>query len=299
MAVEVIELQAGGAVLRLMPAAGGRLTACTLVGPNGQPQPVLHPCPEDDWDRDHWPKGGLYPLVPYSGRIRDACLHFERRAWALAPHAGSSHTLHGIAQRRPWALDEHGIDHARLRYTHDPDTHWPWAFKADMTVRLAPSRLQVDVGLSNTGDVAMPAGIGLHPYLAWHDTDRIDYEAGPAWSFDLDYLAETPPADAKSSRPWQLGSEEAADREVTRFHACWRGALHISSAGGAAGLKLTGHGGLDQLVIHRPMQASYVCIEPVSHVADGFNLHAQGHSHTGTRILGPGEGLRGGLTIEV
>ena len=46
--------------------------ACTLAGADGGARAVLHPYPEQHTDLDQWGKGGLYPLVPYSGRVRDA-----------------------------------------------------------------------------------------------------------------------------------------------------------------------------------------------------------------------------------
>lgn len=295
--MHTLELRAGAATLRLLPEAGGRITACTLAGPDGTPQPVLQPYPEGQWDPDQWPKGGVYPLIPYSGRVRDAQLQFNGRAWPLAPHPGSSHTLHGIAQRRYWTLGEHGTDHARMVYRHKPDAHWPWAFEAEQLLRLAPTRLQVELRLRNTGEAAMPAGMGLHPYVLLHGGEDVVYDAGPPWPFDADYLALTPPADAERTLAHRLGPELAEPREVTYFHAGWRGALRVVGVDGRTRLWMHGDGALDQLLLHRPAGAPYLCAEPVSHVADGFNLLAQQVPGTGTRLLEPGAELRGGMLL--
>jgi aldose 1-epimerase len=56
---------------------------------------------------------------------------------------------------------------------------------------------------------------------------------------------------------------------------------------------------LSHLVLHRPAGIDYICIEPVSHVADGFNLAARGIANTGTRALDPGDILSGGVTMDV
>jgi aldose 1-epimerase len=47
------------------------------------------------------------------------------------------------------------------------------------------------------------------------------------------------------------------------------------------------------LVVFVPPGKPYVCVEPVSHVNDGFNLMAKGESETGVRVLSPGETLQG------
>ena len=52
-------------------------------------------------------------------------------------------------------------------------------------------------------------------------------------------------------------------------------------------------GDLTNLVLHVPVGAPYACIEPVTHVADAFNLAAAGVEGTGARVLQPGETLAG------
>ena len=46
------------------------------------------------------------------------------------------------------------------------------------------------------------------------------------------------------------------------------------------------------LVIYIPAGREIFCVEPVSHVNDGFNLAGRGVADTGVRILVPGETLR-------
>lgn len=295
--MNAVRLRAGRSELRLLPSAGGRITACTLAAPDGTLQQVLQPYPEQHADLDQWAKGGIYPLVPYHGRIRDAQLTFDGHVWPLAPHAGSSHTLHGIAQRRPWVLCEQGIDHALIRYVHRPDDHWPWAFEAELSVQLAPEQVSVYIALRNAGDAPMPGGIGLHPYLTRLPGDRVAYEAGPAWPFDADYLALPVSIGSQAAHPQALDEDESIDLDLTRFHADWARDLRVLSPAGGARLHLHCDGALDQLVLHRPAKAPYVCAEPVSHLADGFNLHAQGLPGTGMRVLAPGDCLRGTMRL--
>jgi aldose 1-epimerase len=51
------------------------------------------------------------------------------------------------------------------------------------------------------------------------------------------------------------------------------------------------------LVVHRPDPPHYLCLEPVSHVANGFNLADAGVAGTGTRMLAPGESMGGQIRI--
>lgn len=295
---DVLVLRKGAACARLAPALGGRVTACHLQGADGRVQSVLQAYPETHTDLDAWAKGGLYPLVPYSGRVRDARLQHEGQVWPLQAYPGSRHTLHGIAHRRPWALVERSEDRAVIACEHRPDDHWPWPFTATMTLVLSADALSVDLRLCNTGTQRMPAGIGLHPYVLHEPDEALRYRAGAPWPFDGDYLAlgcAVPPPDVSDQL---VSAAQCQAGEVTRFHARWQGPLDVlDRSSGLPRLRLQARGAMDQLVIHRPASAPYVCLEPVSHVADGFNLAAQGVPGTGTLWLEPCTCLQGGVVI--
>ena len=53
------------------------------------------------------------------------------------------------------------------------------------------------------------------------------------------------------------------------------------------------------LVVHRPPQGGYLCIEPVSHVTNAFNLAAQGMAGTGSMQLGCGETINGPMSLSL
>jgi len=53
------------------------------------------------------------------------------------------------------------------------------------------------------------------------------------------------------------------------------------------------------LVIYVPPGREIFCVEPVSHVNDGFNLLERGVAGTGVRVLAPGERLAGSVRFGV
>jgi aldose 1-epimerase len=48
-----------------------------------------------------------------------------------------------------------------------------------------------------------------------------------------------------------------------------------------------------------PPGQDHLCIEPVSHVNDGFNLLERGVEGTGVRVLAPGETLGAAIRLRV
>jgi aldose 1-epimerase len=55
----------------------------------------------------------------------------------------------------------------------------------------------------------------------------------------------------------------------------------------------------DHLVVYVPPGQDFFCVEPVSHVNDGFNLLEHGVAGTGVLVLKPGKRLAGGVRMSV
>ena len=77
------------------------------------------------------------------------------------------YTRHGFARTRAWEpVDERG-DSATLRLTTGPDTLalWPFAFVAELTVRVDGDALATTLDVRNTGGSALDFTAALHTYL--------------------------------------------------------------------------------------------------------------------------------------
>jgi len=294
----VISLSNGAARAEIVPALGGRIANCVLPRPDHPhetPAAVLHPFPTTETQVEQWAKGGIYPLVPYWGRIAQSVLNHGDLQYALPSYPDAApHTLHGVAQRRPWQVQELADDRVTLVHRHAADVYWPWPFEARLDVRLHRFDLEVRLALRNMADEVVPSGIGLHPYLPASAQSVLQFHAPVLWEATPDCLA---------LRQAKLGPEEdfAAGRALgeatfTGLYQRWRSPLSLKGADGGQ-LLLSATDTLDHLVVHQPAGAPYVCIEPVSHTADAFNLHARHVPDTGTRLLAPGQVLEGGMSL--
>ena len=79
---------------------------------------------------------------------------------------------------------------------------------------------------------------------------------------------------------------------MTHYVGGWNGVAGLDLPAGAR-LRVTADAVFRHLVVHRPDNTAYLCLEPASHVANGFNLAARGVPDTGTRLLAPGEAMGG------
>ncbi|MEJ8857522.1 aldose 1-epimerase [Variovorax robiniae] len=296
---EIIELRQGAAFVRVAPALGGRITQCRLSDGDGQAFDVFHPYPEERSELLHWAKGGMYPLVPYWGRIANAQLRHAGERIALCPHPDAlPHTLHGTAHQSPWQVVRSEEAQVSLRLDKEPDAHWPWRYRAELTVALSPASLRVEISVGNADMKPMPAGIGLHPYVHCHTSSSLRFTAHKCWVMTPDFLslradAVDPVDDFSATRP--IGLEG-----FTRCYSAWDGDLRLGSGDESTpSLRILASRELDHLVLHRPADAPYICIEPVSHTADAFNLAADGVAGTGTQVLAPGQTLSGAVEFRL
>ena len=140
----VVVLQAGVARARLLPEFGGRVSALLLATGAGESAvEVLHPYPEDFFDPLRWGKGGIYPLLPYSNRVAQACVRVDGVEVELVPHPDAApHTLHGNAHTLPWRVVEQQPDRAVMVLESARCAAWPWSARSP-TARRARSRRTV------------------------------------------------------------------------------------------------------------------------------------------------------------
>ncbi|WP_377841965.1 hypothetical protein [Bosea sp. UC22_33] len=271
---ERVVLRAGTLEATISPAQGGRLATLRDLA-SIPPRDLVVPLRTWPAEPRRWPKGGAYPLIPYSNRIADGCLRHADRVWSVEPHSDAApHSLHGTAHLREWQVEATDATRAVLTFSAEPDGDWPWPYSARQSFELTPETLRIVLSIENRGAEPFPAGLGWHPYLAWSPGAEVRHDARRRWLYDGDYIAtgETVPADLVDSRTCYLSD--------------WTG-LEISHADGHC-VHVVADPALSHLVLHRPDDDAYLCVEPVSHVANGFNLAADGVVGTGTNLLGAG-----------
>lgn len=273
------------------PSDGGRVASLWREEAGGGRIDVLVPMPEAAFDPLVWPKAGTYPLVPYSNRIRGAGFQFGETRVELAPHpAAAPHALHGFCQIRPWTVTRRSDAHVEMRYRHEPESApdaWPWGFEGVQRITLDPTGMTHEIGVESRADSPMPTGLGIHPYFAVSQGDRIAFAADAVWDADADGCGRELRPLTDNAR---LHDSRHGDQETTTYHAGWSGTASILRRDGTR-IVIEAGAPLDHLVFHVPAGGSYLCLEPVSHVADAFNLAAAGKAGTGMRVLRPGEAI--------
>jgi aldose 1-epimerase len=232
-----------------------------------------------------------FPLVPFSGRIRDARLRFAGREYTLPNNVPwERNTLHGDGWQRPWRVVSQSGNRVEMELAHD-GSWWPWRTLARQRFELGEGRLEISLSLTNQSDEAMPAGIGLHPWFPASAGVRLTARAGKVFQVDKGNLfTEVTPVPPR----WDFSRGlSLAGTNLNNGFSEWDGLAVIDWPEWRARMTIEASAQLSHLVVYTPPGESYFCAEPVSHSVDAFNLEAAGVSGNGTMVLKPGETLSG------
>ena len=275
----MISLEAGDWRATTAPERGGAILSLDWRG-----APIFRPTPQGSTDML---LTACFPLVPYANRIADARFAFEGRRIELhtldrfAPHA-----LHGDGWLNPWTLEATQAHCAEMTLIWPGDTPgWPWPWCARQIITLSDAGLEIILSVTNTGEAAMPAGLGLHPDFHKGPNTRLTLSAAGVWLTDArDIPVGLASPDAVVD--WTHGVALAQAPFVDHAYAGWNGEALIDGDCRRLVLSCTG---ANCAQVYAPLGADFFCVEPVTHRPDALN--AQGDQDGGMTRLKPGESL--------
>jgi aldose 1-epimerase len=251
--------------------------------------------------------GGIPILCPYPGRLASTTMEFRGRKLELEPRDAFGRPMHGLVHERAWRV----IDRrdaaltAEFRLSREaPDllARWPADFRLVATWTLAPSMLSLALRLEPFG--AMPAALGLHPYLPLPlvpgaDAERCRLEV-PArrWQPQHDLLpsGSLRPACERIGFPGSVPLAgvvlddvftdlESQDRRVTT--------RLVDPAG--AEVRIDFDAAFSACVVFTPPHRRAVCIEPYTALPGTASFDES----LGWRILEAGETLTASMTLSL
>jgi aldose 1-epimerase len=289
-------LRAGPLQVQLVPSLGGAVAAFWSEE-GGRRIDWMRPIAPEDLAKREILKVACMPLVPYSGRIRDAAFVFAGRRHQLPRNVPwEANALHGNGWQSAWSVKSADAASAALVLDYD-GPGWPWPYRAEQRFTLTPGGLTMELSVANRGRDAMPAGIGIHPWFPATPQMRLIAKVDTIWNVDERYLFA-----GTASVPERFefgGGLPVAGTGLANGLTGWDGGAAIEWPERLASLVMTASASLRHLVIYSPPGEPYVCIEPVSHSVDAFNLEAQGIAGNGTVVLQPSKTLYGQVEFAV
>lgn len=282
----LLSLARGRLGLELAPSSGGAVARFTVDGGD-----ICRPMAVADVGSGRANNAALYPLVPFSNRIRDGRLIFEGEEFQLARNwPGVGHPMHGDGWAHAWdVLCGDGVS-AEIAYLHERaggTGGWPFRYRARQSYRLGDDRLTIGISIENLEDRPVPAGIGLHPSFVRDADTQLTCSARAVWRTDADVLPVeriAVPAD------WDFSAGRRVDGvALDNCFDGWDGHAAIAWPRRRLRLDLAATVPFRHLVIYTPSGQPYFCVEPVSHA----------NGQVGLAPLGPGGILAGEVVFRI
>lgn len=298
-AVELLTLENDDLRLVLAPETGGSVQALEYRR-RGEPVDVMRPGRREALEQRDPLELAMFPLSPYSNRIRNSRLTFHDRHYEIEPNVpGYPHALHGPAWKAAWEVTAREADRLEIAYDHDRSSKagWPWPHRTVQRFELKAATLAVEIEVTNRSDETMPAGLGLHPYFHKSDDVTLQAEVQGVWRSDQDAL---PIEKVALPEQWRFAdTRRLAELELDHCFTGWDGRARIEWPSRELSLTMRHRGPMRHLVVFVPPGKNFFCVEPVTHMNDGFNMAEQGVSETGRQELAPGETLRCRVDFDV
>ena len=113
-------------------------------------------------------------LVPWPNRLADGRYTFAGNELQLALTEPENHcAIHGLARWLAWDVVAAEEDRVALAVTVAAQAGYPFTLRAEVEYTLTSDGISVQTTLTNSGETALPAGHGFHPYVTV-GTDRVD-----------------------------------------------------------------------------------------------------------------------------
>lgn len=285
-------LRNGQLEARVLPDIGGGLARLDWLGFDGAagllqplPLPLLRP-----WlgASDVVPRPNQLAcsvLLPWSNRIGGG-FSFAGRSYSIAPNrAGEPYAIHGEGATRAWQVVDQSSTHAQLAL--DRSDGAPFCYQAQLTYRLDGATLAIALEVRNVGDVTLPYGMGLHPWMARTDGVTLRAGARSVWRAAEDKLPLHPMAIPAA---WSFAQARALPAEaIDHVFEGWDGSATIVWPEHGLGLSIQSDCGY--YIVYAPTSADFFCIEPVDHLINAHNVDGGPERH-GLTLLAPGQSYR-------
>lgn len=258
----MVILKAGRLAVELTPQSGGSVARFTCDGVD-----LLRPMTAEAIASGKGNNAALYPLVPYSNRIRDGRLAFGNEVIQLARNwPGVDHPMHGDGWAHAWQVVRGDARSAEIVYQHEPaSAHggWPLRYRARQQYRLDEASFSIRIALENLEDRVVPAGIGLHPFFVRGPDCTLTCRTAFVWRTDTEVLPiECIPVPSE----WDFSQGRRPDGVfLDNCFDGWDGRASIAWPKRRLRLDLEASEPFRHAVIYTPAGQRFFCIEPVSH----------------------------------
>lgn len=281
-----ITLQNGQLVAVVLPEAGAGLARLDWIS-DGAIVPLFRPFDLAAGALQPTPSQlACFPMLPWANRLAPDGFAFQQQQHAPAPNRpGEPCPVHGDGWQYPWTVDAQSA--ATVTLSLDRSDGAPFSYHARISYTLFGPALYVTISITNTGNVTMPFGAGLHPFFPRSEGVTLQAKTAQMWrsgagKLPLELVSIPDEFDFNLTKALPA---QALDNGFTG----WNGRARIRWP--ASGLAMSVSADMGYYIAYAPVGADFFCFEPVDHAINAHNLPG-GAAANGLSLLTPGQELR-------
>jgi aldose 1-epimerase len=278
-----VRLTAGSLFAEINPSLGGGVSRFDLLR-GEQRIEVFRASPPDGTNDPN--ELGLYVLVPWSNRISGRGFNFGGAFHELSPNAaGESCPIHGDGWLSSWQVSS--IDRHSVRLERESAGLGPYRYRAVLDYRLDTSGMTIRLAATNLAEIALPFGLGFHPWFPRTPMTQLMAQAKSVWLQDSHYLP-TELVAIKARPDWDFSSSRSLPAYwINNGFVGWDGRALIRWEDRGLALEIEACPLLSTYLLYSPsVDAPFFCFEPVSHAVDAHHLLPGPETH-GLVVLAP------------
>ncbi len=239
--------------------------------------------------------GALFPMLPYCSYIQDGHFNYFGINRIVPPNQPDlKHPIHGDGWLASWTVEKETRDSVTLTYTHNKKNGFPFDYKAKIIFALRNDGLDITLSLTNPSNMPFPCGLGIHPYFIMDEKALLTFNSSHIWYHQNDPIFDRPyPTPAE----WNFSSGKTIQEDFNTAFGGWDGQATIQYSNHLT-IKINAPDIFHHLLLYKPKQATFFCLEPISNTPNAFNLASYGVIGTGIQSIGAKQTLSKTISLD-
>ncbi len=253
--------------------------------------PIFRPTRTEGLASQHYGTEASFPLVPFGNRLEGNAFTFSGHRHALLRNAGDPCYLHGDGWLATWEVASHSETAACLRYEHGTVAPSPYVYDAVQHVSVDGGHLTITLSVTNRSGLALPMGLGHHPFFPRTAGTRLTAKADRFWTERAGHLPDQP---GPILRNLDFEGGNPLPRQwLNNAYEDWDGKAMIEWPEQDLCLEIEAQAPFRHFMLYSPEDADFFCFEPMTHLPNGHHLAGLG----GLSVLEDGQSLTSAMTL--
>lgn len=235
-------------------------------------RPVLRDMVQTWLQQPNATQSAAFPMVPICNRVFGNAFEWQGQRFGFVSNfVNQPYYLHGDAWLRRWRVTQQSPDFVRMELTVQ-DSPGPWNYETWQTFQLTDQEMIYELGVKNLGELALPFGIGWHPYFEAPPESKFCFASERLWRMAED---STPLGLQEPPQGFQFEEAQALPPGLLDLAFLgWNGQARIEQPHGL-NIQIEANPAPKQFVLYRPLQEGgdpvhFTCLEPLSHIPNAL-----------------------------